>query len=179
MPGGVRTRVLPLARQRPNQLSYERLRTWRNYTTPDVCNWDWFGLKFENVYSDRFQKMNYRTYLRYKATLTKPPKYYYEGDSRAQILHTRLRLGCSSLNYDLFKNHVSDTDKCNCGLIESSDHLLHCARYDNIRSETLHKITLAYDTETLLKGYNLYSDRDNEEIFHYVHEFILKSARFT
>ena len=112
--------------------------------------------------------------------LTKPPKYYYEGERRAQILHTRLRLGCSSLNYDLFKNHVSDTDKCNCGLIESSEHfLLRCARYDNIRFETLHKITLAYDTETLLKGNNLYSDRDNEEIFHYVHEFILKSARFT
>ena len=86
----------------------------------------------------------------------------------------------SSLNYDLFKNHVPDTDKCNYGLIESSEHfLLHCARYDNIRFETLHKITLAYDTETLLKGNNLYSDRDNEEIFHYVHEFILKSARFT
>ena len=71
-------------------------------------------------------------------------------------------------------------DKCNCGLIESPEHfLLHCDRYDNIRFETVHKITLAYDTETLLKGNNLYSDRDNEEIFHYVHEFILKSDRFT
>ena len=50
---------------------------------------------------------------------------------------------------------------------------------DNIRFETLHKITLADDTETLLKGNNLYRDRDNEEIFKYVHEFILNSARFT
>ena len=112
--------------------------------------------------------------------LMKPPKYYYEGDRRAQILHTLLRLGCSSLNYDLFKNHVADTNKWNCGLIESAEHfLLHCARYDNIKFVTLHKITLAYDTETLLKGNNLYSVRDNEEIYNYVHEFILKSAQFT
>ena len=65
----VRTRVLPLAKRRPNQLSYPRLRTYRNYITPDVCNWDRFGLKFEHVYSNKFEKMSYRTYLRYKATL--------------------------------------------------------------------------------------------------------------
>ena len=68
--------------------------------------------------------------------------------------------------------------KCICGLYESSTHFVfHRARYDNITFETLHNIS--YYTETLLKGYNLYSDRDNEEIFHNVHEFILKSVRFT
>ena len=41
----VRTRVLPLAKQRLNHLSYLRLRTERNYITPDVCNWDWFRTK--------------------------------------------------------------------------------------------------------------------------------------
>ena len=34
------------------------------------------------------------------------PKYYYFGKRKAQILHTRLRTGCSSLNLDLFvKKH--------------------------------------------------------------------------
>ena len=65
-----RTRVFLLAKHPLNRLSYARLRTSRNYTTPDVCNWDWFGLKFENVYSEKFEKMSYRTYLHYKATLT-------------------------------------------------------------------------------------------------------------
>ena len=66
---GFRTRVFPLAKQQLNQLSYPCLRTYRNYITPDVCNWDWFGLKFEHVNSDKFEKMSYRTYLHYKATL--------------------------------------------------------------------------------------------------------------
>ena len=31
------------------------------------------------------------------------PKYYYLGSRKLQILHTRLRLGCSSLNADLIQ----------------------------------------------------------------------------
>ena len=35
------------------------------------------------------------------------PRYYYVGDRKLQVLHTRLRTKCSSLNYDLFlKNTV-------------------------------------------------------------------------
>ena len=177
-----------LVPQRVHEVAGRRLRNDDDFVTPrsktnlyqnsflpkTVRDWNDLPIEIKSASSlNSFKNLINRN-------LTKPPKYYYEGERHAQILHTRLRLGCSSLNYDLFKNHVSDTDKCNCGLIESSEHfLLHCARYDNIRFETLHKITLAYDTETLLKGNNLYSDRDNEEIFHYVHEFILKSARFT
>ena len=160
-----------LVPQRVHEVAGRRLRNDDNFVTPrsktnlyqnsflpkTVRDWNDLPIEIKSASSlNSFKNLINRN-------LTKPPKYYYEGERRAQILHTRLRLGCSSLNYDLFKNHVSDTDKCNCGLIESSEHfLLHCARYDNIRFETLHKITLAYDTETLLKGNNLYSDRDNE-----------------
>ena len=84
------TRVLPLAKQRLNRLSYPRLRTYRNYITPDVCNWDWFGLKFENVYSDTFENMSYRTYLRYKATLRTPI-----------ALKIQTPIGFNSAKYDL------------------------------------------------------------------------------
>ena len=84
------TRVLPLAKQRLNRLSYPRLRTYRNYITPDVCNWDWFRLKFENVYSDTFENMSYRTYLRYKATLRTPI-----------ALKIQTPIGFNSAKYDL------------------------------------------------------------------------------
>ena len=58
------------------------------------------------------------------------PKYFYAGDRKAKILHTRLRLGCSSLNADLFSNHISDTDICSCGLVETAEHyLLDCPHY--------------------------------------------------
>ena len=46
---------------------------------------------------------------------TKVPNYYYNGGRKAQILHARLRLGCSSLNADLFSNHVANSPNCDCG----------------------------------------------------------------
>ena len=66
------------------------------------------------------------------------PKYYYADYRKAQILHTRLRLGCSSLNADLFSNHILDTDICSCGLVETAEHyLLDCPHYLAVRRETI------------------------------------------
>ena len=50
------------------------------------------------------------------------PKYYYVGDRKLQVLHTRLRTKCSSLNYDLFLKNVAESLLCNCGSIESAQH---------------------------------------------------------
>ena len=50
------------------------------------------------------------------------PKYYHIGDRKPQILHIRLRLQCSSLNADLFKNHILDNYKCPCGQVETAEH---------------------------------------------------------
>ena len=36
-------------------------------------------------------------------------KYFYIGDRRLQMLHTRLRTNCSSLNQDRFRKNISDT----------------------------------------------------------------------
>ena len=67
------------------------------------------------------------------------PKYYYLGSRKLQILHTRLRLGCSSLNADLFRNHVSDSDRCRCGLPETADHfLLSCIFYNVSRNNIMY-----------------------------------------
>ena len=38
---------------------------------------------------------------------TTVPKYFYTGSRKLQNLHTRLRTGCSSLNYDLFVKSIS------------------------------------------------------------------------
>ena len=35
-------------------------------------------------------------------------KYFYIGDRRLQMLHTRLRTNCSSLNQDLFRKNISE-----------------------------------------------------------------------
>ena len=108
----------------------------------------------------------------------KIPSYYYQGDRKSQILHTRLRLGCSSLNADLFNNHIIDTDKCSCGSTETADHyLVHCTNYVMQRRETIDTLNVAVNTETLLKGCPMYSDQANGEIFNKVHKFIIDSKR--
>ena len=107
------------------------------------------------------------------------PKYFYIGERMAQILHTLLRLGCSSLNADLFNNHVSDTDKCLCGLPETAKHfILYCPYYTQLRHLTIHSISVAIDVDILLKGCPLYSEQVNGEIFNVVQNFIIRSNRF-
>ena len=53
---------------------------------------------------------------------TPVPKYYYTGSRKAQILHTRLRTNCSSLNMDLFLKNISDSPLCRCGTLENAQH---------------------------------------------------------
>ena len=52
---------------------------------------------------------------RVKGDIYKPPEYYNEGSRKLNILHTRLRHQCSSLNADLSRIHVINNYKCNCG----------------------------------------------------------------
>ena len=107
------------------------------------------------------------------------PNYFYLGERKAQILHARLRLNCSSLNADLFNNHVSDNDMCSCGAHKTAEHyLLYCNNHLTVRGETIHKINVAYKVEILLKGCPLSSDDDNGEFFSKVHKFIIESKRF-
>ena len=46
-------------------------------------------------------------------------KYYFCGVRTAQILHTRLRMGCNSLNLDLLMKNITDSPICQCGSIET------------------------------------------------------------
>ena len=65
---------------------------------------------------------------------TKPPEYYKIGSRFGQIQHTRLRLNCSSLDYDLFRKNIIDHPHCSCGAIETSNHFLtECANYGDQR----------------------------------------------
>ena len=55
----------------------------------------------------------------------KVPKYYLVGDRYLSVVHARLRNNCSSLNNDLYLNHVREDPYCECGLsIENAEHYL-------------------------------------------------------
>ena len=57
------------------------------------------------------------------------PIYFYSGER--QILHARLRLGCSSLN----ANYLREDKKCTCGLPETATHFFYeCNNYAFLRT---------------------------------------------
>ena len=63
----------------------------------------WNNLPVETKQSASLQC--FKNYLK-KNTQTQVPKHYYIGSRRAQILHTRLRTNCSSLNLHLFLKNI-------------------------------------------------------------------------
>ena len=71
------------------------------------------------------------------------PKYYNYGKRKTQILHTRLRTGCSSLNLDLFLKNINDSPLCNCGSIKNVQHyFFHCRFFQHQRTLLLNDIRL-------------------------------------
>ena len=58
------------------------------------------------------------------------PKYYYSGKRQLQILYTRFRTNCSSLNNDLYLKNITDSPLFRCGSIESTYHFFfQCSYY--------------------------------------------------
>ncbi|MES9993744.1 MAG: reverse transcriptase domain-containing protein, partial [Candidatus Thiodiazotropha sp.] len=115
-----------------------------------------------------------------KDTIT-VPKHFYVGNRKAQILHTRLRTNCSSLNLDLFLKNIVESPMCQCGSIENAQHyFFHCRYYQAQRTELLNSVS-QYQTPSLrllLYGDVSLSLQTNTVIFSKVHKFILDSKRF-
>ncbi|MCG8113035.1 MAG: reverse transcriptase domain-containing protein [Candidatus Thiodiazotropha taylori] len=110
------------------------------------------------------------------------PIYYYYGNRKAQILHTRLRTNCSSLNLDLFVKNITDSPMCLCGSIENVQHFFfHCKFFQESRNILMNAVSI-HQTPTLkllLYGDPALSRNDNEIIFRHVHEYILNTKRFS
>ena len=67
-----------------------------------------------------------------------PPKDYNAGSRIGQIVHARLRMGCSSLNSHLYSKNIVPSPSCACGAFDSCYHFfLHCPRYANVRNTFL------------------------------------------
>ena len=108
-----------------------------------------------------------------------PPPYYYSGNRRAQVLHTRLRLKCSALNEHLYSKNIIESPLCTCGTIEDTKHyLFDCPRYITIRDKYFSVLTFDLNTSLLLNGDPSLHRNQNCQIFKAVHKFIIKSKRF-
>ena len=122
--------------------------------------------------------------LKLKCMFKVPNILYYYGKRWPSVMHARLRIGCSKLNYDLcFHLHIPDIiPGCSCGEhFENSRHFfLTCPNYDDLRV-TLREKVLAVTTfnfETLMYGSSELNLRQNMLVFDAVHEYILGSNRF-
>ena len=113
--------------------------------------------------------------------LKKPPRHFSVGDRYAQILHTRLRTSCSSLNQHLCSKNIVNDPHCQCGAIETTKHyLFECQRYRQIREEMINVIS-RYCTPSLkclLYGDEHLSFNCNSVIFIAVQKYISDSKRF-
>ncbi|MCG7881047.1 MAG: hypothetical protein JAY96_05605 [Candidatus Thiodiazotropha endolucinida] len=111
----------------------------------------------------------------------KVPYYFFCGNREEQIIHTRLRTECSSLNYYLYRRNLVDSPNCICGSIENNKHyLLECTRYRNARDEMLNTIMRHshITVDILLHGNANLPARVNEENFRAVQTYIRKTKRF-
>ena len=161
-----------------DQLQTVQTRTvlYSNSFLPSVVN-EWSMLCDEAKASDTVQS--------FKAFLNKDrPEgnaLYNIGDRKLQVLHTRLRTRCSSLNQHLFVKNVVESPLCQCGHPETTQHfLLQCQRYSDIRHELIDKVSpiTCPTVDILLYGDNSKDLRSNSAIFEAVQKFINDSQRF-
>ena len=112
--------------------------------------------------------------------IRKPPIHFLSGDRQAQILHTRLRLGCSSLNHDLFRKSISQTPHCSCGEIETTSHyLLSCRIYQRQRLAYFNGLPCPLTFQNLIYGCERLTFEENKHVFYQVQRFIIATRRFT
>ena len=96
-------------------------------------------------------------------------------------MHTKLRHGCSSLNYDLFKINLLESPSCRCGYrVENAEHfLLYCTLYDNLRADMINQCQgIEINIDFLLNGNETISFESNKIVFMSVQQFLKRSKRF-
>ena len=155
-----------------------RTRQYYNSFLPSVIR-EWNGLSEETRNASSVSVFKSR--LDQNVIVPQIPKYFYIGDRRLQMLHTRLRTNCSALNQDLFRKNISDTSHCICGSTETADHfLLECPLYHGQRQELFQVISLIcpISVDVLLFGNSTVIYENNVKIFEAVHNYFKKSKRF-
>ena len=130
-----------------NNIHIPRSRTnlYRDSFIPKTSK-DWNSLIPENMRHTQSSNEFWKLLDRDKILI---PNYYNFGNRKSQIMHVRLRLHCSSLRSDLYRNHLADSDICiDCNSPETAKHyLLHCNKYTNIRVQSVSTIDVAVNID--------------------------------
>jgi len=162
----------PLTRVKP-RFKTERYRHSFFPSTVDL----WNSLKLETLETKSLSKFKKDI----NSTLSIVPYYYYFGERKEQLLHCKLRLDMSDLNYNLYTRHVSEDPTCLCGQsVETVEHyLLSCPFYSNARRNTISNLNTEHiRKEILLSGDLQLSLNENKNIFKEVQKYIKMTKRF-
>ena len=117
---------------------------------------------------------------RLSPNIQKPPIYYSVGNRRGQVLHTRLRLECSALNYDLHRKSIVEHPYCSCGEIETTKHFLFsCSNYSVLRQLMFSNLPCPPTYNNLMFGSENLTAESNTYTFLQVQKFIIASKRFS
>ena len=113
----------------------------------------------------------------------KPPNYLYVGERKYNILLTRLRHNCSSLNSDLFNVNIIQYSNCSCGaLTENVNHFFfECPLYTQQRNSLLAQLfpNNIVTLDLLLNGNTLLDYDSNKNVILAVLHFIKSTRRFS
>ena len=157
------------------QSIHARTSQYANSFLPSTIR-NWNSLSIEVSQSDSLT--TFKNHLNKNRTTV--PKHFYIGSRQFQILHTRLRANCSSLNNDLFLKNITDLPLCRCGSVENTQHFfLQCPFYLEQRAEPLDSLS-RFETSLnlLLHGNASLSFNTNDMIFERVQKYIRDTKRF-
>ena len=156
------------------QTLHARTNLWYNSFFPSTIR-AWNSLPEDTKQSPPISSFKFRL----KRDMNKPPKYYNTGSRMGQILHTRIRLECSSLNAHLYRKSIVPEPTCQCGGFESSYHIFFvCPKFVGARSRYLPANLNNLTTRDLLFGMENKTNHENEAIFIQIQEIIVESGRF-
>ena len=177
----------------PERIRPLRTRTnkYKNsYIPASIIAWNDLPVNLTDSHSVQTFKAKLKSYLFNPTT----PVYYSYGERLTSIFHTRLRLGHSSLSFDLFQHGLNTSKRCECGHNqEDTIHcFFHCVRYAAPRLELLASIsTITRQNyrntansnklllDILLFGSSQLTLNKNLAIFKAVQLFFSKSRRFS
>ena len=106
---------------------------------------------------------------------------FYIGSRKVAVLHARLRMKCSMLKADLFKNGLIESPGCACGAAnEDTFHYLFECQNFRVERDRLQNIVIPlapFTVQTLLFGSDNCTLQENEKIFLAVHSYINSTGR--
>ena len=163
-------------RNRDIPLVYTRTETFRRSFFPSVIR-AWNSLDPQIRCSDTLSLFK----MKLKGNQIAKNMYYSMGCRLTNCIILSMKLHCSELNYDLFKNNLTENKYCVCGEVETPFHyLFQCQQYTLFRNQLYHETGFVQELslDIILNGDNGLSHQNNTILHQAVTTFIKSTKRF-